>query len=109
MINWQRLRELQDEIGAEDFDEVVDLFLEEVAETIQRVSSAQDVKTLGEDLHFLKGSALTLGFEQFAAMCKEGEDAAQKNAAAVIIEPILACYALSKDAFLSEYKQQLAA
>ena len=30
MIDWPRVKELKDEIGAEDFGEVVDLFLEEV-------------------------------------------------------------------------------
>ena len=30
MIDWQRVNELRDEVGAEDFEEVVDLFLEEV-------------------------------------------------------------------------------
>ena len=32
MIDWKRVRELRDEIGEEDFSEVVDLFLEEVEE-----------------------------------------------------------------------------
>ncbi|WP_442970022.1 hypothetical protein [Roseovarius sp. ZX-A-9] len=30
MIDWSRVAELRSEIGAEDFDEVVELFLEEV-------------------------------------------------------------------------------
>ena len=29
MIDWARVSELRDEVGAEDFDEVVELFLEE--------------------------------------------------------------------------------
>ena len=34
MIDWARVSELRDEVGAEDFDEVVELFLEEVDEAI---------------------------------------------------------------------------
>ena len=34
MIYWARVSELRDEVGAEDFDEVVELFLEEVDEAI---------------------------------------------------------------------------
>ena len=35
MIDWTRVSELRDEVGAEDFDEVVELFLEEVDEAIK--------------------------------------------------------------------------
>ncbi len=107
MINWQRLRELHDEIGAEDFDEVVDLFLAEVGGAVDRVATEQDLETLGRDLHFLKGSALSLGFDQFAQLCQAGELTAKKDAQTVEIEPILACYMQSKAAFLAEYQQQL--
>ena len=34
MIDWASVSELRDEVGAEDFDEVVELFLEEVDEAI---------------------------------------------------------------------------
>ena len=35
MIDWSRVNELRDEVGAEDFEEVVELFLEEVEEVIE--------------------------------------------------------------------------
>ena len=107
MINWQRLRELQDEIGTEDFDEVVDLFLEEVGCAVDRVASEHDLATLGDDLHFLKGSALSLGFDQFARLCQAGEMTAKQDAKTVEIEPIIACYTQSKATFLAEFRQQL--
>ena len=34
MIDWNRISTLRDEVGAEDFDEVVELFLDEVEEVI---------------------------------------------------------------------------
>ena len=34
MIDWSRVEELRDKIGAEDFDEVVELFLSEVEDRI---------------------------------------------------------------------------
>ena len=36
MIDWARVAEFYDEVGAEDFDEVVELFLEEVVEAMER-------------------------------------------------------------------------
>jgi hypothetical protein len=39
MIDWDRVQELRDEIGAEAFGEVVELFLEEV--TTKSTSSAR--------------------------------------------------------------------
>lgn len=100
MINWDRVEELRDEIGAEDFAEVVELFLEEVEQVIDKLSRAPDMNTLGDDLHFLKGSALNLGFRGFSGLCQTGETAASEGKAeAVDIGEILASYAASKEVF----------
>ncbi|MGR3761243.1 Hpt domain-containing protein [Roseobacteraceae bacterium NS-SX3] len=101
MIDWPRVKELRDEVGAEDFGEVVDLFLEEVEDVIGRLG--RDGRTeLEQDLHFLKGSALNLGFEEFSALCMEGERlSAQGEAASVDIDAIVARFETSKAAFLS--------
>ena len=37
MIEWDRVAELRDEVGAEDFAEVVELFLDEVEATLARI------------------------------------------------------------------------
>lgn len=42
MINWKRVNELRDEIGPEDFAEVVELFLEEVEQVIDKLREAPD-------------------------------------------------------------------
>ena len=43
MIDWARVSELRDEVGAEDFDEVVELFLEEVDEAIAALRDLTDL------------------------------------------------------------------
>lgn len=100
MINWTRVDELRDEIGAEDFAEVVELFLEEVEQVIEKLRKAPDMNTLGEDLHFLKGSALNLGFRGFSGLCQTGETASSEGKAETVdIPEILDCYEASKQQF----------
>ena len=110
MIDWTRVKELCDEVGAEDFDEVIELFFEEVEEVTERVHATSDIAALEGDLHFLKGSALSLGFRDFANLCQAGETAsAQGNAAGVDVAAVLSSYAASKTIFLNELQSVLAA
>ena len=100
MIDWQRVADLREEIGPEDFDEVVPLFLEEVASVTADLRSGPDLTRLEEDLHFLKGSALNLGFEAFSELCHAGEKAAAAGHAATVNVPeILDCFDASKSVF----------
>lgn len=102
MIDWQRVNELRDEIGPEDFGEVVELFLEEV-ETVIETLRAGNRTGLEQQLHFLKGSALNLGFSEFAALCLKGErDSAAGQSDAVDLAEILAAFDQSKVDFLSK-------
>ncbi|WP_270725323.1 Hpt domain-containing protein [Shimia sp. Alg240-R146] len=106
MIDWDRVQELRDEIGIEDFDEVVELFLDEVEEVIARLRTAPELSQLEADLHFLKGSALNLGFETFSQLCQAGEAASAAGKAATVDLPaILNAFVDSKVAF----EQKLAA
>lgn len=73
MIDWDRVAALREEVGAEDFEEVVELFLEEVDEEIDTLSGEPPYPSLAEKLHFLKGSALSLGFSAFSNACQQGE------------------------------------
>lgn len=110
MIDWQRVMSLKQEIGSEDFDEVVPLFLEEVSEITERLRNSPDLDQLENDLHCMKGSALNLGFSQFAALCDAGESLAAKGeAGSVDVTAILASFDTSRDAFLSGLDQGLAA
>ena len=70
MIDWARVSELRDEVGAEDFDEVVELLLEEVDEAIAALRDLMDLSKLEPQCHFLKGSPLNIGFREFANLCQ---------------------------------------
>jgi len=100
MIDWGRVTELRTEIGAEGFAEVIELFLEEADEAITRLSGPPDPATVEASLHFLKGSALNLGFGNLAALCQDGERKAATGAA-VDLAPVTTAYAMSKRLFLS--------
>ncbi|WP_298858919.1 Hpt domain-containing protein [uncultured Sulfitobacter sp.] len=105
MINWTRVKTLRDEVGAEDFDDIVDIFIDEVSEMVDRLRKAPKIQNLGEDLHALKGSALNLGFTEFSALCQTGETlAAEGKANEIDLPPILSCFDNSKDAFFEGLK-----
>ena len=101
MINWDRVDELRHEVGPEDFNEVIELFLEEVDDTISTLGMCDGNRTLEEQLHFLKGSALNIGFSDFASLCHADETAsAQGQADQVDIAEIQAAYGAARAEFL---------
>lgn len=74
LIDWDRIRELRDEIGEDDFGEVVEMFLEEVADAVARLDPiANDTAAAEADLHFIKSISLNLGFSGLATICQTGE------------------------------------
>ena len=96
MIDWTRVDELRDEVGADDFAEVVELFLEEVEEVVSRFRTAPDPASFEADLHFLKGSSLNLGFRKLGNLCSTGEAlAAAGQAAEVDLAAVLEVYSAS--------------
>lgn len=102
MIDWPRVRELKDEVGEDGFEEVIELFLEEVEEVIEKLATG-DRSQLEQDLHFLKGSALNLGFQNFSNQCLEGERMSASGAAAdVDLAGVISCYHQSKATFLAD-------
>ncbi len=100
MIDWSRVEELRDEIGAEDFDEVVELFLSEVEDRIDLALTKAESESFEEDLHFLKGSALNLGFDQFAQLCGAGEQQVANGLLFERMDGIFSAYQNSKKMFL---------
>ena len=46
MINWARIEELFEDFGADGFADVADVFIEEVTESLDRLSAAQDPDSL---------------------------------------------------------------
>lgn len=111
MIDWTRVLELRNEIGAEDFDEVVDLFLTEVDAAIAALlDSAPIASTRAEQMHFLKGAALNLGFSHLSDLCHTGEIAAKTgDVSAVQPGEINLVYSASKADFLSLLPSKIAA
>lgn len=100
MIDWARVNTLRDEIGPEDFNEVVALFLDEVDEVMERLVNTPDQARLMEDLHFLKGSALNLGFVDLGVTCQRGERMAAEGQAVLFdVGTVIALYAASRSAF----------
>jgi HPt (histidine-containing phosphotransfer) domain-containing protein len=101
VIDWERITQLRNEIGAEDFGEVIEIFLEEVEAAISGLKEDAQPVTLESRLHFLKGSALNLGFADFAAACHAGEKhAAAKDFDQIKLSEILTIYDRSRAEFL---------
>lgn len=101
MIDWTRVNQLREEIGQDDFDEIVEIFLEEVEEEISSLRNDPAPNTLEAKLHFLKGSALNLGFAAFSDLCKSGESAAaQGQTDEIDVASIVSSYDASKSEFL---------
>ncbi len=110
MIDWNRVSDLRAEIGDDSFSEVIELFLEESDEVIDRIGGAAPGGDIGRDLHFLKGSSLNLGFSDLAALCQDGERrAAAGEGASVDLGRIIDCYRNSKSGFLARLERQDAA
>jgi HPt (histidine-containing phosphotransfer) domain-containing protein len=102
MINWHRVNELKHEIGEDDFAEVAELFLEEFDEVICRLKSTPKPEQFEADMHFLKGSAMNLGFDALSHLCSTGErEAALGNFDAVPLSAVFETYETSKTDFLA--------
>jgi histidine phosphotransfer protein HptB len=105
MIDWDRVCELRDEIGAEDFAEVVQLFLEETEKVANTLGKDKSPQAIESALHFLKGSALNLGFRDLAALCQIGEKAAAAGRCdAIDLAQVVAVYEQSKKTFTAGQK-----
>lgn len=110
MIDWKRVSDLHGEIGDPDFDEVVELFLEEVEGLMLRLKTDPRPELFEEDLHFLKGCSANLGFRALAGMCLAGETtAAGGSPESVDLAGIFDCYEASKSVFFKGVAEGLAA
>lgn len=111
MIDWSRVDELVDEIGAEDFAEVVDLFLDEVEIAIVALEKCEGNPVVTEEqMHFLKGASLNLGFADLAALCLKGENSAAAGAPdAVSPKEVRNTFEVSRRKFEQDLPGRLAA
>lgn len=109
MIDWAVVGILQDEIGQDAFEEVVQLFLEEISAEIEALTTDATTKELEARFHVLKGSAVNLGFAEFANLCGAAETAAAAGTpTSCDISSIIHSYETSKKAFLSGLNMQKA-
>lgn len=110
MIDWTRVKDLRSEIGENDFFEVVEMFFDETDEVVANLERTVDLATVESLLHFLKGSALNLGFIDLATLCQNGEkSAAQGRAEQVNLRDVTASYHLSKSELLTALGRSKAA
>ncbi|MBV2359450.1 Hpt domain-containing protein [Thalassococcus sp. CAU 1522] len=107
MIDWNRVRELRDEIGGADFDEVVDLFLAEVDNAIGGLQP-EDTDAFRDQMHFLKGSALNLGFAALASLCADAECRPDTDPGRVAAQ-VATVFAESRSLFFADLANRLAA
>lgn len=97
MISTERLDELKSEVGEDDFGEIVALFIAESDGIVGRLREAPGPEAAEELLHALKGSALNLGFETLAALCRQGEgQTAGTDAWGARVDRLLDVYEQSK-------------
>ena len=110
MIDWKRVEDLREELGADDFLDVAGMFLEEADQTIDLLSAGPAPDQIGSLLHFLKGSALNLGLADLARLCQEGEKAVSSGQTAMF-DPVQlsAVYAASRTAFMAGLSRESAA
>lgn len=107
MLDWNRIRELQSEVGEDEFKLILELFLDEVEDVIMRVSK-RHAGRLATDLHFLKGCAWNLGFRGFGEMCDAGERLAIAGKASKFnLEAMMECYSASKQMMLQQLKAEV--
>ncbi|MFV0243884.1 MAG: Hpt domain-containing protein, partial [Qingshengfaniella sp.] len=105
MIDWARVAELRAEVGEAVFAEVIELFLEEVEAVLDRLNPALPGFQIAEKLHFIKGSALNLGFRQLSDACRGAEEIARRGGAAgPALAQVVAAYRPSREAFLDGLK-----
>ena len=110
MIDWNRVNELRNEVGEDDFLEVAELFLEEVDEVILRLTNQPEPGLFEDDLHFLKGCALNLGFSAFSDLCAAGEKlAALGSTAQVDLSKVITSYHASRGQFTTQLGSTIAA
>lgn len=108
MIDWQTANELKQAIGAEIFDEVVTVFFKESESTLNRLMAATTADAMKSELHFMKGSALNLGFSDLAQLCQGLETRAEGGDADLPLAQVQTVYHASREEF-SQHRARMIA
>jgi hypothetical protein len=100
VIDWDRVRGLSADVGEDCFGEVMALFFDEAERGIDALERADTPARRAEALHFLKATALNLGFTGLAGLCARREAAlAAGRAGRLRATPFRARLAASRAAF----------
>lgn len=86
MIDWDRVQELRNDFGDEDFIEIVTMFLGEVELKIDEMREGMTDTELSEAFHFVKGSAANLGFKALQEFAAKGEASPEQGRLADLSE-----------------------
>lgn len=70
MIDWERIEDLRREVGHKDFADVMALFFEEIDSSLPGSLDLTEPDEIRDLLHFIRGSALNLGFFELARLCE---------------------------------------
>ena len=107
MIDWTKVTELVADVGRDGYEEVVELFLQEVDTALQTIALSDDLEA---SLHFVKGCAMNLGFSEVARLFTEGEALAAKGRPdEVDLIALHKIYHDSRELFLTEVQHRIAA
>lgn len=107
MLDWNRINELRAEVGDDEFQLILELFLDEVEGVLMRLPQ-RDALRLETNLHFLKGCAWNLGFSDFGNLCDKSERvAAEGLPMQVCTQTLLQCYSESKRALMRGLEAEL--
>lgn len=71
MIDWDRIAQLKADIGEDTFPELAPVFLAELQEAMSALSA--NPSPGAAEMHFIKGSALTLGFQDVSQQAAAAE------------------------------------
>ena len=97
-------------MGEEKIDEDGEQYVEEVDEAIIALRDLVDLSELETQCHFLKGSALNIGFRDFANLCQAGEAAAAAGQGGdVDIAAIVQSYTDARAVFINQSADRLVA
>lgn len=102
VIDWTRVGQLREEVGAEAFAEIAVMFLAEAEAAVGALDPGAEAARMAADLHAIKGSALNLGFADLAELCAQGEAAARDG------QPQKADIAAIRAAFAAAHSQFVA-
>ncbi len=90
-IDWIRFDELSQDFETAELVEVVQLFVDEVEEAIATLHEIATPPAYADQLHFIEGGALNLGFAELAELC------ANRTTRPIVIAD---CFERSREAFL---------